>query len=612
MTRETPDTLFGKLRKAMARLTILPRALALAYSGAPGSTVISIFLTLMQGLMPVAFIWLVRNLINQLSASPFGGAENFDWLALLPSLITLSLVLLAIEALQPLSRWIRAAQAESVERHVRDLVQSQANRADLAFFESPEFQDQLYRAGPEAGVRVNSLLESLTQMLQSVVTVGALAVLLIPYAWWLPLGLAVSLLPALVVILLDARQQGNWWRASTRDERRADYLNWLITSGFHAAELRLLKLGSHLQEKHRKLQQKLSSGRLSLERRQAIAAVAAAFFAIAAAAGTLALLASRTSGQAISLGDIVLIFQAFYQSQRASKSLLSQFGALIRQSMQLQSLFDYLAYSPKIIGPPDEQTAIPTLSGEIRFENVTFHYAGNNKPSLTDLSATIPAGKITAIVGENGSGKSTLIKLLTRLYDPDSGTIYLDGVDIRKHDPQRLREHFAVLLQDPLALQDTVKENIRVGSIDAVGNLGQKIENAAAATHADRFIRTLEQGIDTHLGRWFTEGTDLSTGQWQRLALTRAVFRDAQILVLDEPTSAMDAITEADWVKQFPALAENKTVILITHRLAAARHADQILVFAMGRVTESGSHSELLAADGEYAALYNAQASHFH
>lgn len=612
MTRTPSDTLFGKLRKAMARLTILPKALALAYSGAPGSTVTSIFLTLMQGLMPVAFIWLVRNLVDQLSASPLGALETFEWLALVPSLITLSLVLLAIEALQPLSRWIRAAQSESVERHVRDLVQSQANCADLAFFESPEFQDQLYRAGPEAGARVNGLLESLAQMLQSVVTVTALTVLLIPYVWWLPLGLAVSLLPALVVTLLDARQQGNWWRTATRDERRSDYLNWLITSGYHAAELRLLNLGSHLQQQHRKLQQKLSSGRLSLERRQALAAIYAAVFAITAAAGTLTFLFYETSGQAISLGDIILIFQAFFQSQRASKSLLSQCGALIRQSMQLQSLFDYLAYSPKIIGPPDDKTTIPPPSGEIRFEKVTFQYDGNHKPSLTNLSATIPAGKITAIVGENGSGKSTLIKLLTRLYDPDSGTIYLNDVDIRKHDPQRLREHFAVLLQDPLALQDTVKENIRVGSINIVENLEQKIQSAAVATHADRFICSLEQGIETHLGRWFTAGTELSAGQWQRLAMTRAVFRNAPVLVLDEPTSAMDAITEADWVKRFPAMAENKTVILITHRLAAARHADQILVFAKGRVVESGSHSELLAADSEYAALYNAQASHFY
>lgn len=611
MTQTGTGTLFKKLQVAGARLAILPSALALAYRGAPGWSATSILLTLMQGLMPAAFIWIIRDLINRFPSLRFDGWKGLDWMALAPSLLLLGLVLLAIEALQPLARWIRAAQSESVERHVRDLVLTHANRSDLAFFESPEFQDDLYRAGPEAGAMINSLLENMAQMLQSVVTVVALAAILIPYAWWLPLGLAASLVPALGVILLDAWQQGNWWREATRDERRANYLNWLITGGMNAAELRLLQLGSHLQEQHQKLKQKLSARRLSLERRHAVAAVAAATFGVAAAAGALALLASQPSRQAIALGDVVLIFQAFHQSQRASKSLLSQFGSLIRQAMQIRSLYDYLAYSPKIISRSDTIAEMPTPKDSIRFENVTFRYAGNAKPALVGLSATIPAGKITAIVGANGSGKSTLIKLLSRLYDPDSGAILIDGIDIREYDPQRLREQFAVLLQEPLELQDTVSENIRAGRIDASENLGQRIRDAAKATHADRIIADLEQGFETHLGRWFTDGTDLSTGQWQRIALTRAIFRDAPVLVLDEPTSAMDAITEAEWVKQLPAMAAGRTVVLITHRLPAARNADQILVFSKGRVIEAGSHDELLATGGEYAGLYRAQASHF-
>lgn len=611
MTQNPAVTLFGKLRVAAARLTVLPRALGLAYRAAPGSSAISIFFTLLQGLMPAAFIWLVRDLINRVSEAPFDGLASLDWVALAPSLTLLGLVLLTMEALQPLSRWIRAAQSEAVERHVRDLVHTQANRADLAFFENPEFHDQLYRAGPEAGARVNSLLDNLSQMLQSLITVVALAIILIPYAWWLPLGLALSLLPALGVILFDAWHQGNWWRAATRDERRADYLNWLITSGLNAAELRLLQLGPHLQAQHQKVQRRLGEGRLSLERRHALTAVAAAAFALAAAAGTLTLLASGTSVEVIALGDIILIFQAFHQSQRAAKSLLSQFGSLIRQAMQLQSLYDYLEYVPKIASSPDQATPLQHLGNEVRFENVSFRYPGNPKPSLSKLSATFPAGKITAIVGENGSGKSTLIKLLTRLYDPDSGTVYLDNIDIREHDPQLLREHFAVQLQEPLELQDTVSENIRCGRINASQNLERNIQNAAHATHADRFISTLENGLETTLGCWFTSGTGLSTGQWQRIALTRAIFRDAPFLVLDEPTSSMDPVAEAEWVKRLPAMAEGKTVILITHRLAAACHADQILVVAEGSVKEAGTHQELLEADGDYAALYNAQRSHF-
>jgi ATP-binding cassette subfamily B protein len=288
------------------------------------------------------------------------------------------------------------------------------------------------------------------------------------------------------------------------------------------------------------------------------------------------------------------------------RSLLGHVSQLYGNSLFLGNLFEFLALKPTVTDPPQPVPAPTSLHQGIRFSRVTFRYPGSERVALQDFDLTIPAGKIVALVGANGAGKSTLIKLLCRFYDPDSGRIELDGVDLRQLEVARLRRLITVLFQQPVHYSSTVTENIAVGNTD-VSATAEEIQAAAQAGGADEIVRRLPLGYETLLGKWFAGGTELSVGEWQRLALARAFLREAPILLLDEPTSAMDSWGEADWLARFRVLAAGRTVVIITHRFTTAMRADIIHVMTEGRIEESGRHEELLLRGGAYARSWAAQ-----
>jgi ATP-binding cassette subfamily B protein len=574
-------------------------------------------LLVVQGLLPAVTVYLTRALVNSLAAALQPGATGSEIRTTLVLVGLMGGTMLLAELLRGAAAWVRTAQAERVQDHINALIHRQSAAVDLAFYESPDYYDHLHRARAEAGYRPVALLENLGQVLQHSLTLAAMAVVLLPYGLWLPLALLLSTLPALAVVLRYSLRQHQWQLRTTPDERRTWYYDWLLTSGDTAAELRLFDLGPHFQAQYQTLRQHLRRERLHLVKDQGLAELGAS---------TLAL-----QGQA-SLGDLALFYQAFNQGQGLMRSLLDNVGQIYYNVLFLGNLFEFLSLEPQVVDPPDP-TPLPgpvwvnggqprgavsapppgkgRLAGDqagvaLRFNAVSFRYPGSERLALQEFNLSVPAGQIAAVVGPNGAGKSTLIKLLCRFYDPEAGAVEINGLDLRRLALPALRQQLTVLFQEPLHYSMTVAQNIAL-SQPAREPAAADIEAAARAAGAAEPIARLPQGYDSLLGKWFAGGAELSVGEWQRLALARAFLRQAPLILLDEPTSAMDSWAEADWMRRFRRLAGGRTAIIITHRFTTAMQADVIHVLAGGQIVESGSHAQLLAAGGRYAHSWQAQ-----
>ena len=300
------------------------------------------------------------------------------------------------------------------------------------------------------------------------------------------------------------------------------------------------------------------------------------------------------------------MYQAFQQGLRLARELLQNVGELYQNTLFLGNLFEFLALEPRVVSPRAPVPVPRQLQDGIRFQNVSFRYPDRQRLALQDFELVVPQGRVVAIVGPNGAGKSTLVKLLCRFYDPESGSITIDGVDLRNFAIDELRQQITVLFQEPVHYNASVQENIGLGDLSKISDAGL-VRAAAEAAGADALIQRLPNGYENLLGHWFEKGVELSVGEWQRLALARAFMRQAPILILDEPTSAMDPWAEADWLRRFRDLAAGRTALLITHRFTTAMIADEIHVMEEGRLLESGSHKELIARGGRYAAWWSAQ-----
>jgi ATP-binding cassette subfamily B protein len=577
----------------------------LIWHSARGWTIAWAALLIVQGLLPAATVILTRSLVNSLVAVLGAGVA---WERIRHTLILAGLIagiMLLSELLRSASSWVRVAQSEAVRDHIESLVHRKSAAVDLAFYDSPEYYDRLHMARVDASYRPVALLENIGSLAQSGITLVAMVGVLVPYGPWLPGALLISTLPAFFVVLRYHVRQHRWQVRRLSEERRTWYYYWLLTARETAAEIRLFELGPRFQSAYRSVRRALREERLQLAKDQGLAKLGAGFFAILITGAALGWMAWRALQGRATLGDLALFYQAFYQGQGLMRSMLENVGQVYANSLFLGNLFEFLELEQQITSPPQPATAPSPLVEGIRFRQVTFRYPGSERAALRDLDLAIPAGRIVAIVGANGAGKSTLIRLLCRFYDPEAGSIELDGVDVRDLALEELRRQVAVLFQEPVHYAATAGENIGLGDLSA-GDAGA-IAAAAQAATADQIIDRLPQGYDTLLGKWFAGGTELSVGEWQRVALARALVRQAPIIVLDEPTSAMDPWTEAEWLARLRDVAEGRTVVIITHRVTTAMHADVIYVMHDGQVIESGGHDELLARQGRYAQSWQAQ-----
>jgi ATP-binding cassette subfamily B protein len=487
---------------------------------------------------------------------------------------------------------------------VHRLIHLQALRLDLAFYDHPESYDQLHRARVDAISQPLALLESLGSLVQNGLGFLVLAGILWTYAGWLPLLLVATAIPGLLLVARHILKEHRWHLEHTGQERRARYLDWLITEQSAAAELRLFDLGTYHRKAFESLRESLREGRLRLVRQGAVTELGAGFLAWGGSLAGLGWMLHRTLAGKVGLGDLLLCFQAFQQCQTLLRSLLEGAGKIYRSLLFVQNLDEFLELEPEIHPGMAGEPGLP-VKDSIRFEGVNFTYPGGFHRALDRFDLDIPKGKVVALVGHNGAGKSTLIKLLCRFYDPDAGRILLDGADLRALDQAALRRQITVLFQDPVHYHASVRENIAFGDLEGLSD-ENRVRQAAQDAGALEPIERLQDGFEALLGKWFG-GAELSGGEWQRIALARAFFRRASLVILDEPTSSMDSWAEQDWLGRFRTLTAGRTALMITHRFTTAMHADIIHVLDKGRVVESGTHAELVALGGAYAASWAAQ-----
>jgi ATP-binding cassette subfamily B protein len=596
--------LSSKVQKALAQLPHLPRALSLLWQVGRPWTVAWIVLLILQGLLPAAFVYLTKLVVDALIIAVRIGGSWPEMRAALMLVLTLGGVLLLMEVVRNAINWVRAMQAELLQDHITALIHEKSVTVDLAFYELADYYDHLHRARTEARYRPVALLGNLGALLQNSITLIAMGAILIPLGPWLTIALLLSTVPAFFVVVRYAVAEYQWRLRTTTDDRRSWYYDWIMTTAEAAAELRLFGLGTYFQSHHKDLRRRLRGERLELMRRQSLAELAASLVALLIIGAAMLLMLWRALMGRITLGELALVYAAFNQGQGLMRTLLENAGQLYGNSLFLGNLFEFLSLT-------SERTVGAALRGRSRlgnivFNDVSFTYPDASTAALNNFTISIPHGNIVAIVGPNGAGKSTLLKLLCRFYDPNAGSITIDGQNIKDIPLDDLRRSITVLFQQPFHYNTTVRDNILYGDLTLEAS-DAELDAAIEAAGAADIVSRLPDGEQTLLGRWFPGGTELSVGEWQRIALARAFLRRAPIIILDEPTSALDPWAEADWLERFRHLASGRTSIIITHRFTTAMHADVIHVMDRGRIVESGSHHRLLEQNGLYAESWSRQ-----
>ena len=588
----------------------LNRAFWLVWQSASGWTAAGIGLIIVQSMMPLAALYLMKLIVDGVtgavtSPDKIGAFGDIAWLIFLAAAAALVSALCC-----SFSEIARETQGRVVTDHVSDLLHEKSIEVDLEYFDNPEFHDTLHRAQQEAPYRPTRIVGSLTQLCQGVLSLVAVAGLLIYLHWAIALVLFVALVPGIFVRLKYADRIYAWQQERTKTERKANYFHWMLIDGAHAREIRLFGLGPLFIGWYRSLSTQLRKEKLALSSRRALFELITQTCGIIALFGTLAFIASRTLAGAMTLGDMVMYYQAFQRAQGCLQEILSSLADLYEDNLFLSNFYEFLDLKPEIASIPAPVKFPEPMEKGIAFSRVSFHYPGSTKPVLKDIDLHIAPGQVVALVGENGSGKTTLVKLLCRFYDPAGGNIAIDGIDLRQFDVHALRKQLTVIFQDYIHYHLTARENIWLGNIER-DPADQKIITAAEQTGAAQAVSKLQKGFDTPLGHLFEEGEELSIGQWQKVALARAFFSDARLIILDEPTSSMDAKAEHEVFNAFRRLLNGRTALLISHRFSTVRMADCIYVMDQGSIIERGTHDELVKAGGKYARLFDLQAQHY-
>ena len=601
----------GAARGFISNLRTWRRGLALVVMAAPRIVVVYLPLVVVLSLVPVLQVWLLRLVVDILAAAVGGAAVSATPVLALAVLYALTYVIPAgLEPIQQmLNVWLEDRAVGEIDRRLMD---AGIRLTDLMRIERPAFQDKL-RLVQEAVFFLPRLTDYLRMGLGTALTLGGMLLLLAGLHPLLPLLLAVFSVPHLFSEkrLQDVRYQSMVDRSRAAREMR--YCARITTEPAAAKEIRVFGLGDFLLRRFRSRFAKAyeEMRRVRLTHLRASAAFTA-LHALATAGGFWYVAVQAGAGQ-LTLGDIALYIGVVIQTQDRFQNLVFWFGFQYEILLHLRGLFTFLDQAkPAIALPPPRQgrQAPAEMHQGLELQGIHFRYPEGKLAVLEDVSARLPCGSVTALVGANGAGKSTLVKLLTRMYDPDSGEIRIDGVPLAQYDLPSLRRGIAVLYQDFTQFAVTLRENIELGAVAMEGD-GLHLEEAARWSGADGVAAGLPQGFDTPLTRRFQGGVDLSGGEWQKVGLARAFVRDAALVILDEPTAALDAEAEFLLFERFRQLVAGKTALIISHRFSTVRMADQILVLEEGCITEAGSHAELVSLGGRYAALFEMQAGRY-
>jgi len=595
----------SKWRERIQALHNIPPIFRMVWESAPQAVTAGVFFRLLVALTPVALLAVTRFIIDSIYA--FRSHQQplptyFWWLVGLEFSLACSATILG-----RVVDFFDSVLADRFIRHISTQIMEHASRLDLTLYEDPAFCDTMERARVQGTDRV-MMIQMAGRLVQQAITTVSLAAGIFFFSPWLLLFLIICVVPAFLGETHFAFLGYSLNFQQTTARRLLEYLRVLGGSKESAKELKLFGLGPFLVRRYRNISDELHRQTVGLAKRKLLLGSLLTLLGTVGYYGTYAYVIYRTVIGAWSLGQLTFLAGAIAGASTNIQALFSTFSGIADQALFLTDLLDFLAVRPRIVSKPGAIAAPRPIRQGIEFKDVWFAYPSNSSPVLRGISLHLSPSERIALVGENGQGKTTIAKLLTRLYDPTEGQILLDGIDLREYDLEDLWKEVGVIFQDFMRYDMTAHENIAMGRIESANSRFQ-IRSAAMKSYAESLIRKLPKGYDQLLGCRFEGGIELSGGEWQKIALARAHLREAQLLILDEPTAALDARSEHEIFERFAELAEGKMTLLISHRFSTVRMADRILVLQDGRIAEQGSHDELVRNGGHYAEMFELQAA---
>jgi ATP-binding cassette, subfamily B, bacterial len=588
-----------------ASLRYVRPLLKLVWETSPPLVLTSVLLRLTRAMLPLAMLWVPKLIIDGVVAWVKNGSGSLDHIWKLVGL-EFGLAVLG-DLLSRANTLCDSLLGDRFTNRVSVRLMQHATALDLASFEDPVFYDKLERARRQTTGRMG-LMAGIMKIGQDVVSLLSMSAGLIVFSPWLMALLIAAVIPAFLGENHYSKLAYSVLFRRTPQRRQLDYLRLLGASSQSAKEVKIFGLGAFFTERYRTVAAAIEGENRDLAIRRAITGFFLNVVATGGYYGAYVVVLGRTLAGAVTLGTFTFLTGAFSRSRSYIENILSSFNDISEETMYLKDLFDFFEIQPTIHALPGSLPAPRPIRDGFVFENVTFAYPGGARPVVQKINFRLEAGEKVALIGQNGAGKTTLVKLIARLYDPTEGRITLDGVDLRDYDVEDLRREIGVIFQDYMRYDAIVRENIGFGNIAALGE-ERRIRDAAFKSLAQSVIEKLEGGIDQMVGRRFEGGVDLSGGEWQKLALARAYMRDAQLIILDEPTATLDARAEYEVFLRFAELTRGKSAVLISHRFSTVRMADRILVLQDGQIQEQGTHSELLKVKGHYAELFELQAA---
>jgi ATP-binding cassette subfamily B protein len=597
-----------RLAEAQAALANVPRAFALLWEAAPGGTVGLSAITLTDAAYPAAQAWAAKMILDGVVASIKLGRTPVEGVrAVAPYLILGFALVLAKDV---------ASRGRQLVQNLIDLrlgylvtgrIVRKALTLEMRWFEDPEFYDKLQNARRQSEYRAMAIVNDGFFALQNALSLISFMAILLVFNPWIALVLCAAAIPTFVVQTRYGRDNFRLqtWRAP--ETREMNYIEQLLTMDDAVEEVKLFELGETLLKEHGETFWKTFREDAALARARTFYGLLWGTLSMIAYYGAWVWVIRLAVAGTVTLGGMTFYIALFSQSQGVFQGLLSNVANLFENGLFLKNLFDFLDLPGVVARPRVDARPVEDRARGVEFDHVWFRYPKADKWILEDFSLTIKPGEKLALVGENGAGKTTLIKLLTRLYDPERGAVRLNGVDLRDFAPEEIHRRIGAIFQNYVRYQRTLGENVGFGAIERARDL-PSVEAAGRKSGADEVAAGLKKGYASRLGRWFDDGHDLSGGQWQKVALGRAFMRDGEVLILDEPTSSLDAEAEAAVFERMKALAEGKTALLVSHRFSTVRMADRIVVMKGGRIEELGSHGDLVARGGTYARLFELQA----
>jgi len=580
----------------------LKRTLGLVWSIARKWTVLSVITIIVETILFFISMYLLKLLVDSVGKSHLS-AEAHEIL-IRNYVIAAGLAAVLYAMVKAISSYITEVQASKVSAYIDDKIHESAIQLDYAYYESPDYFDILKRA-KDAGVdKPNLIITTLVEIAKNSLNLLAVGSILLTIDWRLLPLLALFVFPTLLVRIHFANKLNFWRITHTAMERESAYLSTLITSETAAKEVRGFGLGNYFKDLYLKMRLELLDKRLNISLKRTKNEILTTAIASVGFFACIGVIAIGTVNGKTSIGDITLFLVAFPQSFSLMQNISGGISIVYQNNIFVNSIFELFDLKNKF---EDTQTPLPIPAGEeaidLELKNVSFTYPHSELPTLKNISLKIPAGKIIAIVGLNGAGKSTLIKLLSRLYDPTEGTVLLGNKDIRLFRTADYRKQISTVFQDFYRYNVSAADNIRFGDLDKTSNQ-QAITDAAVNSGADEFIRDFPAGYDTVMGRLFEDGKEVSIGQWQKIAIARSFYSDANFLIFDEATSAMDAVAEKALLDSFRTILGKRAAVMISHRHSAVKYADYIYVLSGGEILQEGTDTELLAMEGDYARLF--------